>query len=104
LNYSVARRTKEIGIRSALGAQRQDLIYLVTRDLIALVGGGLLAGLLAMVALMSLLSSLLFGIRAADPLLIATAISAFVLSSVAAAALPAGRALAIDPAVALRDD
>jgi len=104
LNYSVARRTKEIGIRAALGAQRLDLIYLVTKDLIALVGGGLLAGLAASVALMSLLSSLLFGIRVADPLLIAIAISAFVLSSVAAAAFPAGRALAIDPAVALRDD
>jgi putative ABC transport system permease protein len=68
LNYSVARRTKEIGIRAALGAQRGELVLLVLKNLAAMVGTGLLAGLAGSLGLMMFLQSLLFGIKAADPL------------------------------------
>jgi predicted permease len=104
LNYSVARRTKEIGIRAALGARRGELVLLVLKDLAAMVGTGLLAGLAGSLGLMTLLQSLLFGIRTADPLVIATAMSVFLFAAFAAGALPANRAAGVDPMVALRQE
>jgi predicted permease len=104
LNYSVARRTKEIGIRAALGAQRGELVLLVLKDLAAMVGTGLLAGLAGSLGLMTFLRSLLFGIKAADPLVIATAIGIFLFAAFAAGALPANRAAGVDPMVALRQE
>jgi predicted permease len=104
LNYSVARRTKEIGIRAALGARRGELVLLVLKDLGAMVGTGLLAGLAGSLGLMTFLQSLLFGIKAADPLVIATAMSVFLFAAFAAGALPASRAAGVDPMVALRQE
>ncbi|HEY1947711.1 MAG TPA: ABC transporter permease [Bryobacteraceae bacterium] len=104
LNYSVARRTKEIGIRAALGARRGELVLLVLKDLGAMVGTGLLAGLAGSLGLMTFLQSLLFGIKAADPLVIATAMSIFLFAAFAAGALPANRAAGVDPMVALRQE
>jgi predicted permease len=104
LNYSVARRTKEIGIRAALGARRGELVLLVLKDLAAMVGAGLLAGFAGSLGLMTFLQSLLFGIKAADPLVIATAVSFFLFAAFAAGALPANRAAGVDPMVALRQE
>jgi predicted permease len=104
LNYSVARRTKEIGIRAALGAQRSELVLLVLKDLAAMVGTGLLAGLAGSLGLMTFLQSLLFGIKAADPLVIATAMSVFLFAAFGAGTLPANHAARIDPMVALRQE
>jgi predicted permease len=104
LNYSVARRTKEIGIRAALGARRGELVLLVLKDLAAMVGTGLLAGLAGSLGLMTLLQSLLFGIKAADPLVIVTAMSVFLFAAFAAGALPANSAAGVDPMVALRQE
>jgi predicted permease len=104
LNYSVARRTKEIGIRAALGAQRGELVLLVLKDLAAMVGTGLLAGLAGSLGVMTLLQSLLFGIKPADPLVMVTAMSVFLFAAFAAGALPANRAAGVDPMVALRQE
>jgi len=102
LNYSVARRTKEIGIRAALGATRWSLHSLVLKDLIGMMAGGLAIGLIGSLALMRYARSLLFGIGPADPLVIVTAMAIFVVVAVVAGGLPARRAGAIDPMVALR--
>jgi predicted permease len=104
LNYSVARRTREIGIRSALGAQRGEIVMLVGKDLAGMVGGGLLTGLVASLGLITLVRSLLFGIRAIDPLVIGSATAVFALVALMAGAFPAGRAAAVDPVVALRSE
>jgi ABC-type antimicrobial peptide transport system permease subunit len=104
LSYSVSRRTREIGIRAALGAQRHEILALVIRDAGALAGGGLLAGLAGSIALNAALRSLLFEVRAVDPTVIATATGVFVLAASIATGVPARRAAAMDPTVALRFD
>ncbi len=104
LNYSVARRTKEIGVRSALGARRVEILNLVWKDLLTMTGGGLVAGLAASFAVMTVLQSLLFGIRPADPLVLTTATLLFGFVVLIAGTLPALRAAAMDPLIALRYD
>jgi putative ABC transport system permease protein len=100
--YSVAQRTKEIGIRMALGAQRRDMLQMVLWQSFSLVGIGLLAGLLSALALTRLMTSLLYGVTAHD--LSIYAIVMIVLSSAAllASYFPARRAMQVDPMVALR--
>lgn len=102
LSYTVARRTNEIGIRMALGADRRDVLWLVLRDALRLVLLGVALGIPAALAAARLVSSQLFGISAADPLTLGLA--ALVLLAVAAVAgyLPARRATRVDPLVALR--
>ena len=73
LSYAVARRTNEIGIRIALGAMRRDVIWLVLREALALVGAGVVIGLLASLAATKTVSTLLYGLRPNDPLTIAAA-------------------------------
>jgi predicted permease len=104
LSYSVGRRTKEIGIRAALGAQRIEIASLILKDVGGLMGGGLIAGLGGALATMTVLRSLLFGIRIADPLVMATAGALFLLTGVLAVSLPAHRAATIDPVLALREE
>lgn len=104
LNYSVTRRTKEIGIRAALGARPPSLVFLVLKDIFGMIAGGLAAGLVASLALMTLVRSLLFGIRALDPLVISTAAAVFLAAAFIAGGLPARRAASIDPMVALRHE
>ena len=69
-----------------------------------MVGGGLLAGLVASLGLITLVRSLLFGIRSVDPLVIGSATAVFALVALMAGAWPAGRAAAVDPVVALRSE
>jgi len=100
--YAVAQRTREIGLRMALGAQRFDVLRLFIKQGMKLVGFGVVVGLLGTFAAMQVLSSLLVGVSASDPLTyLAAAIS---LGAVALLAcwLPARRATRIDPMVALR--
>jgi predicted permease len=104
LNYSVTRRTKEIGIRAALGARPPSLVFLVLKDMFGMIAGGLAAGLAVSVALLATVRSLLFGIRPADPLVIATAAAIFLGAAFIAGGLPASRAAGIDPMVALRHE
>ncbi len=104
LNYSVGRRTKEIGIRAALGARRAEIIFLILKDASGMMGGGLAIGLAGALAVMTLLRSLLFGIRTADPFVVGTAIALFLVTGAAAVCLPARRAATIDPMSALREE
>ncbi len=102
--YGVARRTKEIGVRVALGATRGSVLGLVLRDGARLVGVGLVLGLLGALALSRVLESMLFGIGARDPAVFLAV--PIVLAATAAAALliPAQRATRIDPARTLAEE
>jgi predicted permease len=102
LSYEVARRTREIGIRAALGAQRRDVLTLVVRQGLVLVVVGLFAGVMAAVGVTRFLESLLFGIRPTDPWTFAAVCGLLVLIGMSACYLPARRATHVDPMVALR--
>ena len=102
--YSVARRTSEIGIRMALGAQRRGIVWMVLREVLLTAAGGLLAGYLASRLTTRFLASFLFGLKPNDPLAIAASIGILLAGALAAGYLPAWRASRIDPAVALRDE
>ncbi len=104
LSYSVARRTKELGIRGAVGARQGQLVSLVFRDVVVLLGAGLLAGLLASGVLLVGLRSLFFGIKTLDPAVVITAVSIFCFAAALAAGIPARRAAAVDPMIALRQE
>src|SRR5207302_2694687 len=102
MSYSVAQRTREIGIRMALGAQREDVMKLTIGQGLKLVVTGVAFGLAAAVIMTRLMSSLLFGVSATDPMTFVTI--SFVLVSVAVLAsyIPALRATRVDPMFALR--
>jgi predicted permease len=102
MSYSVARRTNEIGIRMALGAQRQDVLRLVMRESMVLVVAGVIIGAALALAASRFVATLLFGLAGTDPLTIAGAIAVMVSVSALAGFLPARRASRVDPMVALR--
>ena len=102
VSYSVLRRTKEIGIRRALGAQRNDIVSLVTRQVVSLALAGVGLGLGGAFALTRVLRDLLFQVSATDPVTFAGISILFVLVGVAAGYFPARRAAQVDPMVALR--
>jgi ABC-type antimicrobial peptide transport system permease subunit len=102
MSYSVARRTREIGIRMALGAERGSVLWLVLREVTLMVAAGVAIGLPLAFALSRFVQSQLFALSANDPLALAGA--AVVLGAVALLAgyLPARRATRVDPMLALR--
>jgi predicted permease len=100
--YAVAQRTGEIGIRVTLGAQPRDIMRLVIQQGIAFAATGLIVGSLAAAALARVVAAMLVGVGPADPLVYAAATGFTVLVTLASAAIPAWRALRVDPAVALR--
>ena len=102
MSYSVAQRTHEIGIRMALGARRPDVLVLVAKQGMALVLMGIAAGAILSLGMTRLISGMLFGITATDPLTFAGV--AALLGTVAFLAnyLPARRSSKVDPMVALR--
>jgi predicted permease len=102
LSYEVARRTREIGIRSALGAQRRDVLRLVIRQGLVLIVLGLATGVVAAYGATRFLQSLLFGVRATDPWTFAAVCGLLVVVGVLACYIPARRATRVDPMVALR--
>jgi putative ABC transport system permease protein len=101
ISYSVAQRTRELGIRIALGAQRGDVLRLILRQGMTLVAAGIVFGIAAAIGLTRLMATLLYGISATDP--VTFLLLSFALLSVAFVAcwLPARRASAVDPIVAL---
>ena len=102
LSYNMNRRTREIGIRRALGAQRKHVFRLVIRDMLLLVLAGLTLGIPTALATTRLLGGLLFGLSAHDPTTFAGAIVLLLLVALAACWVPARRATKVDPMVALR--
>jgi len=102
--YVVSQRTREIGIRIALGAQRPLLLQVFVRQGLLLAGAGIALGLAAAAGLTHLMSSLLFGVTALDPLTYAVVSALLLVVSVLASYLPARRAMVIDPVNALRGE
>ena len=102
--YTVARRTGEIGLRMALGAQRRKVIWMVLQEVLALTAVGLLLGYGAARMTTKFVESLLYGTKPNDPLALAGAIAILLIAAVAAGYGPAWRASRIDPAVALRNE
>jgi ABC-type antimicrobial peptide transport system permease subunit len=98
----VTQRTHEIGIRMALGAQRRHVLRLVLGQGIRLAGIGMIGGVVAALTVARLLSTLLFGVAAADPLTYASVAILLTLVALAACYIPARRAMRVDPIVALR--
>ena len=103
LAYGVTRRTPEIGIRIALGAERGQVRWMVLKQSLVLVACGLALGVPAAWASSSIVESLLFGLEPNDPRAIAAAATAMVIVALAAGYIPARRASRIDPVTALRD-
>jgi putative ABC transport system permease protein len=104
ISYLVAQRTREMGIRLALGAQRRDLLKLVLGQGLTFTIVGVAAGLALALALTRFLSSLLFGVSAADPITFATIALLLAGVAVTASFLPARRAMKVDPITALRHE
>jgi predicted permease len=102
LAYSVAVRRRELGIRMALGSSNQGLLSLVLRQGMGLAALGLVAGLLGALAVTRLASSLLFGVKPADPLTFVGVATFMLLVAFLACLVPARRATRVDPLVALR--
>jgi predicted permease len=100
--HAVVRRTNEIGVRMALGAERRDIVWMVLKESLMLVGFGLVIGLPASWAAAHLISNQLFGLRPSDPVTLVTAATFLTLVAALAGYLPARRASRVDPLVALR--
>jgi len=102
--YIVTQRTREIGIRMALGARQEDVRRLFLRHGVLLTGVGLIVGLAVAIPLTRLMSALLFGVSPVDPLTYATVSVGLAGVALLACYLPARRAAGVDPAVALRGE
>ena len=102
LSYAVTQRTREIGVRMALGARPAQALALVARESAAVVGAGLAVGSLGALLAARLYAGLLFGVRPSDPLSLVLALLVLGAVGLAASLLPARRAARVDPAVALR--
>jgi putative ABC transport system permease protein len=100
--FSVARRTQEFGIRMAIGGRRSDVMRLVLAEGARMAAVGVVIGIAASLAITRLMSTLLFGISATDPLTFAGVAALLSLVALAASYIPAHRAVAVDPMTALR--
>ncbi len=100
--YVVARRTREIGIRMALGATREGIGWLVLREVFRMTIAGVIIGLPAAFGVGWLVQSLLFGVKASDPLVFALTVILLITVTLLASSLPARKAARVDPMVALR--
>jgi ABC-type antimicrobial peptide transport system permease subunit len=100
--YTVTRRTREIGIRVALGAERSSVLWLVLREVALMAAIGIGLGLPVAVALSRYVESQLYGVKAADPVTYAVSIVLMLMTAAFAGLLPANRASRVDPVQALR--
>jgi len=104
VSYSVGQRTREIGVRMALGATASSVVSLVLRNGLKLAGIGLALGLLAAVGLTRFLRGLLYGVSAFDPVSFAAVAAVLISVGILACWWPAHRAAKVDPVVALRNE
>ena len=104
MSYTVARRRNEIGIRMALGAEHKTIQWMVLREVLVLVGAGLLLGFAAATACTRLITSLLYGVTPTDPTMLAFAGLTLVTIAALAGYLPARRAARLDPMTTLREE
>jgi ABC-type antimicrobial peptide transport system permease subunit len=104
ISYAVSQRTREIGIRLALGAQKRELKWMFVRSALLLTTAGVVIGLGTAAALMQLMKSLLFGISPLDPFTYIAVPLILAIAAALASYLPARRAAAIDPVEALRGE
>jgi predicted permease len=104
LAYAVARRTNEIGVRMALGAAAGDVIRMVLRDSLWMVGAGIVIGIPCAYAIGQYLRTALFGLEPLDPVTAGLSIAGLIVVAIVAAWIPARRAAGIDPIAALREE
>jgi putative ABC transport system permease protein len=102
MTYSVTRRTREIGVRMALGAQRVLVLTMVLRDAAVLLALGIVVGIVAVLASASVLQSMLYGTGSRDPIVLTLVCTGVAFAGLVAAYIPAFRAAKVDPMVALR--
>jgi predicted permease len=102
MSYTVARRTREIGIRMALGAERSSVLWLVLKEVALMVGIGIAAGVPVALALSRVVQSQLFALSAHDPVALVAAAALLGVVALAAGYIPARRATRVDPMLALR--
>jgi len=102
MTYSVTRRTREIGVRMALGAQRAVVLGMVLRDAAVLLVLGIVVGIVAVLASASVLQSMLYGTGSRNPMVLTVVCAGVAFAGLVAAYLPAFRAARVDPMVALR--
>jgi putative ABC transport system permease protein len=102
LAYTTARRTHEIGIRMALGAEKHDVLALVIRMGVGLVGAGIVLGVIASLAVARVIATQLWGVSAYDPITLTSVASLLLITGIVACWIPARRASRVDPLVALR--
>jgi putative ABC transport system permease protein len=104
MSYMVARRRNEIGIRMALGAGRADVVRMIMREAILLLGAGLVVGTVLAIAAARTAATLLFGLQPWDPSTLAMAAVALAAVATLASGLPALRASRLEPTAALREE
>jgi ABC-type antimicrobial peptide transport system permease subunit len=104
ISYTVRQRTREIGVRVALGADRLRIFGQILRESLTLAGAGIAIGLLASLALTRYLETLLFEVKPADPAVYTGVAILMLIVAAAASYFPSRRAAMVDPVVALRDE
>jgi predicted permease len=104
LSYTVAQRTREIGIRLAIGAQPGEVLWMILRHALLLVSAGIVGGLVGSFIIWHALSTLLFDVSPSDPLTLLGITTAFLATAAISGLVPAVRAARIDPAITLRAD
>jgi ABC-type antimicrobial peptide transport system permease subunit len=104
MSYAVTQRTREIGIRIAIGASKTQVLVMVLGRGLTLIGAGLVIGIIVGLATSRGIAGLLFGVQPTDPWIFAAVAGLMILTGMAAAYVPARRAVRIDPMQALREE